>query len=228
LKKLFFILLIVYDVAALAQTENPKKIKVEKEKSSPTKRASMTSVDVLYGQKVFGKTTPAQIKQIDTLKYNWPTKYIGIGFSALENQINPRNTVYWNMFTNLIYPQSLRIDSVNYDLQGFIYNVQMGIGPRARRKIFTIIVAAGFNTGVLRTKSDISGIQYNPFFAPCISLQPKLIIKRIAFSLIVNCDNDISNPAWKSFSAKEPEQFMQGLNQTSFSAMATLGYRLYF
>lgn len=229
MRKFLFILLIVWTAAALGQSGNPKKIKVQREKEKAKKEKlkykTLSSFDLAFGEKVFGKTTPDQFKAIDTLKFDWPIKFISAGFSGHKVEVNPRNSCYTKMFLNFIYPQSIRIDSITNKLQGFFYNFEIGQGLSTKKKNLGIIIYAGFNTGVLRLTGNRAGTQFNPFFAPSVSLQPKAAFGPICLSIIINWDYDISNPSWKSFKTIEADQYISGLNQTSFSAMVTMGYR---
>lgn len=231
MRKLFFILLIVWTAAAWGQSKNPKKIKVRKEKEKARKEKikhrTLSSFDLAFGEKVFGKTTPDQFKAIDTLNYNWPVKFISGGFSGHRMNVNPRNSFYIKMFLNFVYPQNIKIDSTSNKLQGFFYNFEFGQGLSNKKKNLGVILYAGFNTGVLRLTGARTGTQFNPFFAPSVSLQPKAAFGPVSLSIIINWDYDLSNPAWKSFKSTTSDQYIRGLNQTSFSVMGILGYRLY-
>jgi hypothetical protein len=105
-----------------------------------------------------------------------------------------------------------------------------GVGPSLSnpKKTINLNLYFGFNTGrSILAKNDFIS-QKNQFFSPKISLQPKFIIKRIAISLIVEAEYDISNPAWRQPKFERKGNYLlRPFNQTCITGLVSLGYKFY-
>ena len=89
-------------------------------------------------------------------------------------------------------------DSLKTTLSGFIIGGAAGAAFSNLKKTLTLNIYLGFNTGRTTLINNEYISQNNPFFSPKISIQPKVIIKRFAISLIAEAEYDVSNPAWKA------------------------------
>jgi hypothetical protein len=234
LKNTLFIFLFLWTALALAQTE---KIKIKKEKEEEKKEEikktaplyyGFGSFDFTYGQKIYAKNLYSQFNTFDSLDFNRPSKFIGFGISGYRIAVNPRNEFILKMLWNYVIPQEVRIhDTVKGKLKGFTYNLGWGKSLSTKKKQLSLTFYVGFNTGFTKITSGELEKQINPFFAPSLSLQPKVVLKRITISVLIDADYDVSNPAWKSFRSKEQSATINGFNQTGLSVIGTLGLSLY-
>jgi hypothetical protein len=64
--------------------------------------------------------------------------------------------------------------------------------------------------------------------SPKISIQPKVIIKRISISAMFEAEFDVSDPAWKKpiFERKD-SYLLQPFHQTCYTGLISIGYKFY-
>lgn len=233
MKNTLFIFLFLWTALAFAQTE---KIKIKKEKEEPEKPKEkkeepksdynpIASFDIIYGQKVFAKNFYKQLNTFDSLNFKAPVKYIGFGFSSHNVAMNPRGNYAICMYFNFIMSQPIKIhDTVTTKINGFAYNLGWGTALRGPKRRLTLGFFVGFNTGFTKFKSAELGAQINPFFSPKIAIQPRLLIKKISFSVVLDCEYDVSNPQWRSFRSSKQSESIKGFNQTGLSLFGSIGY----
>jgi len=220
--------LILWSGAVISQAKNARKIKIqkEKEKKPPSYRFHLVSWDLIYGQKIFAKDFYKQLSTFTKLNSNLPVKFIGIGWSTFDFYYNPRGELTFSMLFNYFYPQKIIIrDSINSNLSGFSYNCGWGKHIANKKRSFCLAGYVGFNAGFTKITTSTFGRQVNPFFSPKVALQPKVLIRRFAFSLIFDCEYDISNPVWRGSGRTEDNTKPINFNQTGLSVLATIGYR---
>lgn len=231
MKNTLFIFLFLWAATAFSQVEKIKIKKTEEEKPKDKKETpednfnSTISLDVVYGQKVFAKSFYRQLNTFDSLNFKSPLKFIGVGLSGHSFAVNARSSFAIIMYFNFIVPQPIKInDTISTKVKGFAYNLGWGKALLGPKRKLTLGFFVGFNTGYTKSKSPELGKQVNPFFSPKIALQPRVCIKKITFSLILDCEYDITNPKWRSFKSSKQSESIKGFNQTGLSLIGSIGW----
>jgi hypothetical protein len=101
-------------------------------------------------------------------------------------------------------PQTISsTDSLSATRYGHILNLDLGCDLLRKSKTFDLIAGLGLDFGRQRiliksSNKSIDNSDYtNPFFAPKLFIEPKVIIKFISISFRAEYINDISKPEWK-------------------------------
>ncbi len=94
-------------------------------------------------------------------------------------------------------------DSINYSWGGWHFGYDLGFDVFPKVRSIDLIVGLGFNTGRFKlTQQDQSGIvnvNTNPFFAPKITLEPRVVIKQLfCFSVRSEIMADVSSGSWRN------------------------------
>lgn len=186
------------------------------------------SIDIMYGQSIFFKNFYNQLNSFEKLNINLPIRQFGIGYSNYDRHFGPGNNLTirsqasfnYFMTNNLIFN-----DTTKSEIKGFSVSYSIGKNFFKKSKYFRFNTYFGFNTGrTVLTKQDNLNLK-NPFFAPKILLQPKVIIKRLCFSLFLDYCYDISNKNWKKLNKSNTQYYLDKFDQSKLTFMFSIGYR---
>jgi hypothetical protein len=232
MKKTLLLLYILTPFCVFSQTT---KIKIKKEKEEKVKpkietenRPHGVTIDLYYGNRVFKKNYYDQFNSTKKLDLNSPPRVIGIGFSGYNTPVNRNlNFVSQGNYYKILPVNIYISDSLKTKFSGYVLGLGLGFGISTLNRNLSMDIYVGFNTGRTTLSKNEFISQKNQFFSPKVSVQPKIIIKRIAISLMVEAEFDVTNPAWKQtiFEKKEPH-LLQPFNQTCITGLVGLGYRL--
>lgn len=224
-----FLLLIIILLSFKAFSQATKiKIKKEKEKEEKPVSFNQFSFDVYYGNRVYNNNYYNQLNTIDHIDLNLPTRLIGIGFSGYAHGFKSDRWVFLANYYKIIPTRILIDDSLRTKLSGYVAGYGLGLAISSLKRKLNLNVYLGFNTGrTILTQNDYIS-QKNQFFSPKISIQPKVIIKRLAISLMLEAEYDVSNPKWKQpvFERKGP-YLLQPFKQSCLTGLVSLGYKFY-
>ncbi len=210
------------------------KLKIKKEKPSKVKPKkdsiiyrSHESIDIYYGYRIYQNSFYNQLNTLNDAKTNAPPQIIGVGISGHDHLVGPWALqpiiTYYKIIPTKIYIE----DTLNTKLSGFVFGFGLGKSLATKNKNLSISAYLGFNTGrTTLTKNEFIS-QKNQFFSPKITIQPKVIIKHVAISFIVEYEYDITNPAWKQTYFDKKTYLLNTFNQTTATALLSLGYRFF-
>lgn len=207
-----------------------KKEKEKKEAATTAKPYHNNSLDLYYGYRVYDKSYYNQINSIEKkLDPKLPIQIIGFGLSGHGYTINRSGRIAGQLNYYKIIPTRIMIqDSLKTKLSGFVYGMSLGLGLTNGKKTIGIGCYLGFNTGRSTLSKNEYISQKNQFFSPKITLQPKVIIKHISISIILEAEYDVTNPAWKKtlFNRKDLH-LLQPFQQNCFTGLVSIGYKFY-
>lgn len=224
--KLLLPLFLIFLIPANAQV---KTLKIEKEK--PVKPVSYNQItyDLYYGNRIYRNDFYKQFNTINKVTLSTPPMIVGLGISGYDHLwgARGRSVSYINYYK--VVPANVQIeDSLKTTLSGFVFGA--GVGPRFSnlKKTVNLNIYLGFNTGRTTLINNEYISQKNPFFSPKISIQPKVIIKRFAISLIAEAEYDVTRSAWKAkwINAKDAHP-LNAFNQTCLTGIVSIGYKPY-
>lgn len=224
--KLLLPLFLIFLIPANAQV---KTLKIEKEK--PVKPVSYNQItyDLYYGNRIYRNDFYKQFNTINKVTLSTPPMIVGLGLSGYDHLWGPRgrSVAYINYYK--VLPANVKIeDSLKTTLSGFVFGA--GVGPRLSnlKKTVNLNIYLGFNTGRTTLIKNEYISQKNPFFSPKISIQPKVIIKRFAISLIAEAEYDVTKSAWKAkrINSKDAHP-LNAFNQTCLTGIVSIGYKPY-
>jgi hypothetical protein len=219
------LLLLFFTAFFIQATAQVNKIKIEKEKPPAPKFYHQTTLDLYYGNRVYINNLYSQLNTVERTSLSTPPSVIGVGFSGNDHYRSRRTTFYGNYYK--VIPATLMIeDSLKTTLSGFVFGGGFGPSFSNLKRTLNLNIYLGFNTGRTTLINNEYISQKNPFFSPKISIQPKVIIKRFAISLIVEAEYDVSNPAWKAkrWNKKEAHP-LSSFNQTGYTGIISIGYK---
>ncbi len=226
------LLLFIYIICSINLFAQASKIKIKKGKKSikETRRqnalTSMMSIDVCYGNLIYKDNFYKQFNSTDSFSISKPPVLLGIGVSGLERGIGPTYFVF-EINAKKYLPQQITInDSIKTTFSGASFG--MGIGKRfaTQNRNLSITCYLGFNSGRCTLNSQNISM-HKQFFCPKITIQPKLMIKRLAVSLIIEAQGDITSGKWTpTYMSKKDNVQTKSLYQTSIIGLVSLGYRI--
>jgi len=230
--KFLLYIFLLFSVISFAQAT---KIKIKKEKEKKDKPVKTDyyhnqTIDLYYGYRVYDKSYYNQINSTEKkLDPRLPIQIVGIGFSGhgytLER--NGRITAQLNYYK--VIPTRVNLeDSLRTKISGYAFEMGIGYGLANDKKTIGIAGYLGFNTGRTTLSKNEYISQKNQFFSPKITLQPKVIIKHISISIILEAEYDVTNPAWKKtlFNRKDLH-LLQPFQQNCFTGLVSIGYKFY-
>lgn len=185
--------------------------------------ADMFSIDIIYGNYLFRNNFDDQFNTIENLSLGSPVQTIGLSLSGAYTRYKKHLYAVHYSYSQII-PQRIVInDSISSKINGFILSVNMlGIDLLPKSKIANCIVSFGFNTGRFRISGNEYIQQKNPFFSPTLSLQPKIRVGPIVFSIRGDYGFDISKKGWRSVN------FTNKTNGINLNPFKQTGGILYF
>lgn len=228
-----FLLLICF-LLSLNCFSQARKIKIKKEKEKVKPKLDKGSdphggtFDLYYGNRIFKENYYHQFNSIHKIDLKSPPTLVGIGISGYNSPVNRNFNFTSQVNYYKIIPTKIFIDdSLNTKFSGYVFGLGIGFGVSTLNRNLGLNVYAGFNTGRSTLSKNDFISQKNQFFSPKVTVQTKIIVKRIALSFMIEAENDISNPAWKQtfFDKKEP-YLLQPFHQTCITGLISLGYKL--
>jgi hypothetical protein len=227
---LFFAILL-----SLGTNAQVGKIKIKKEmekKEKPVKPQFYHhySVDLYYGYRVYDKNYYQQLNSPDHLDLKLPVSFAGFGVSGYPLHFGMTNRIlgqanYYKIIPNRIYIE----DTLHTKFSGFVMGYGVGASLATRKRKLSLAAYIGFNAG----RSTLSKNEFitlkNQFFSPKIAIQPKfIIVKRIAISIMLEAEYDVTNPAWRQTVFERKDLYLlQPFRQTCYTAVISVGYKFY-
>lgn len=223
------LLLLFFAILLTPAAAQVSRIKIEKEKAPAPSFFHQNTFDLYYGNRVYINNFYNQLNTIERASLSMPATVVGIGVSGYDHFF--RRTSRMRAFGNYykVVPTTVKIqDSLTTTLSGFVFGAAIGPSFSNLKKTLNLNIYLGFNTGRTTLINNEYISQKNPFFSPKISIQPKVIIKRFAISLIAEAEYDVSNPAWKAKRwNKKAAHPLSPFNQTCYTGIVSIGYRPY-
>lgn len=188
---------------------------------------TISSIEVCYGYKMLNQNFKNNFNTLGNFKLAAPLQTIGLSYNE-ELEVNVKGHFFGNFYYNQIIPQAVLVNGLyKCNVTGFTLGAAWSYDLFGKAKNFDLMLNAGFNTGRLRFYGDELTRQKNPYFAPKIGLQPKIRIKKIAISLTVEYDYDISKSTWrKTLFANSNKVNIDKLSQTGLTAFIGIGYAI--
>lgn len=197
------------------------------QKKTNTETASY-SYDVSFGNKIYNNSFYSQLNTFTKADISIPTQFIGIGISgAFWAGSKSKSFKYdGHIYFNQIVPQKIRLnDTLAPLITGNCLSMGFGKDLLSKTNTVDIIISGGFNMGRIRLYGKEITNQKNFYFSPKISIQPKVKIKSISFSIRGDYEYDISNPNWKKlYFSKENPIILNKFNQSGLSLFFCVGY----
>lgn len=224
--KLLALFFLAFLVPAAAQVN---RIKIEKEKPPAPKFYNQVTFDLYYGNRVYINNFYNQLNTVERSSLSMPPSVIGVGLSGNNHPVSLRRK--YSSFINYykVIPATAIIeDSLKTTISGFIIGGAAGVAFSNLKKTLNLNIYLGFNTGRTTLINNEYISQKNPFFSPKTSIQPKVIIRRFAISLIAEAEYDVSGSAWKAKRRnKKAAHPLTPFNQTCYTGIISVGYRPY-
>jgi hypothetical protein len=188
-------------------------------------------VDLVYGNRAFNNAFYKQVNTLDNYSVNTPLQVAGFGYSG-RIPVDGRyrsGYLYGHWYYTQVIPQKIRInDTIKANINGYMVSIDIaGFGMFRKSKIFHMMGSLGFNSGRLRMHKNEWARQKNPFFSPCISLQPRILIGSVVLSFIASYEYDISSPAWRrTYFATKNKIDLEKFKETGATLFVCLGLPL--
>lgn len=230
MNKLLLFVCILFSLSLSAQA---KKIKIKKEKETKREKRreaalnSMMSIDAYYGTIVYKDDFYKQLNTGTSFGFNTPPTFVGIGLSGLRRQIGPTYFVFQFDMQKYLPQQIIINDSTKGAFSGASFGLGIGKCFSSPKGNLSITYYLGFYSGRCTLTNSENVSAQKQFFCPKISLQPKVMIKRLAVSIVVAAQGDITSAKWRpTYLGKRNEVPIHGFYQTGFIGMVSLGYRI--
>lgn len=227
------LLLFIFIICSFNFFSQTTKIKIKKEKEkkeTPVKPDYYhnQTIDLYYGYRVYDKSYYNQINSIDKkIDTKLPLQIVGVGFSGHDYAVTRSGNVTGQINYYKVLPTRVMIeDSLRTKISGYALGLGVGYGLANLKKTISIAGYIGFNTGRTTLSKNEYISQKNQFFSPKIMIQPKLIIKRISISVILEAEYDVTNPGWNRpiFERKDP-YLLKPFHQNCFTGIVSIGYK---
>ncbi len=185
----------------------------------------LNTFDIGYGQKFLHQDFYNQLGTFGNAQIFQPLTYIGIGgYSGFSR--NKKSIYSGHIFYQQVIPQSVMIsDSISGKITGFNLGFTLiGRDLFSKSERFDMLVGFGINTGRLRMYKNELIRQKNPYFAPKISLTPRVKLGKIVVSLNLDYELDISKPGWRgTIFANSNKVNISNLRQSGLTGFLTIG-----
>jgi hypothetical protein len=157
------------------------------------------STDIIYGNIFLKNNFNNQLNTFQNHQFLKPLQTIGISSFSQYKFNSVKNSDGYISYSQII-PQEINLSNgMHGKINGFIFGFSVfGKNVLPKAKVFKVFVSLGFNTGRIRISGDNFTSQKNPFFCPTISIQPRLKIKKIVFSIRAEYSFDVSSNLWRS------------------------------
>lgn len=230
MQKLLLYILVLFSANSFAQST---KIKIKKEKETKKEaqksnvQTSMMSIDIFYGNIVYKDKFYNQLNTRDSFNINTPPVLLGIGVSGLERAIGATYLVFEINAKKYLERQITINDSIKTIFSGASFGMAIGKRFTTQNRNLSVTCYLGFNSGRCTLKNSENVSMQKQFFCPKITVQPKLMIKRLAIFLTIEAQGDPTSGKWTStYSNKKGDTNINALYQTSIIGLVGLGYRI--
>lgn len=199
------------------------------------------SWDLIYGfrtlnRPMFGNGVERKYSTFSNFQWNRPLQFVGIGLT-LNDDFNGEAEKYFigNMQFAAYLPQRISVnDSLTVKSRGFNMGLTFfGMDAFPKSPHFDLIFNLGFDAGrILLTNPGI--YQRNLYFAPKISIQPKVKMGPVVLSVFAEYAYDLTKDRWKKtwFGPRHQNNLPAYSNKigglSGLSWFITLGYALEF
>lgn len=216
MKEILTILLIFFSCSVFSQSDARLKTSLDFILMSKMLNSNELSDDL-------NKTSPIKLFQ--------PINYIGISLTS-RILINKRSSyegsyIYDGYIEYLqIIPTQIKVlDSLEGKVNGFNFGLTLGGIDLLKNKKIDFITCFGFNTGRIWLNGDNLIKQKNPYFAPMVTIIPRVSIGHYSFQIRASYDYDISKKGWrrKGFSKSEMLDLKKFSSQ-GFNMSIGIGY----
>jgi hypothetical protein len=186
-----------------------------------------SSIDIVFGSRAYAQSYYNALNTLDTYKFDAPVRVVGIAYSGRFYLTRGKDFDGHLSFGQILSEQIQLNDTLSPELGGFVVGFAYGRDVFRGSELLDMIVGMGFNTGRLRLHDSELLNQKNPFIAPKISLQPKFNLGKIALSVRLEYEYDISRAEWRNQrNTSNHYAEVSSFTQTSFTGMACIGYIL--
>ncbi len=164
----------------------------------------ISSVDLIYGFRTIHRPlfSPNVEKKYSTFSdFNWsqPLQFVGAGITLLGDSIDTYGKYFIGNAQIVAYlPQRISLsDSLTAKSGGFNFGLTfLGLDAFPRAKNFDLIFNLGFDAGrILLTNPGMK--QRNLYFAPKLSIQPKVKMGPVALSICAEYGYDLTKDKWR-------------------------------
>lgn len=191
------------------------------------KHLTSSSIDIVFGSKLYFHSFYNALNNIDTYRLNEPVELVGVSHTGRMYLTRGKDFDGHFSYTQIL-PSPIQLsDSLRPKIGGFVFGFSYGKDLLRTSKLFDVIFGIGLNTGRLKLNDMASIHQKNPFFAPKLSLQPKINLNRIALAFRIEYEYDISRSTWL-YQKSRPNLYdgVNSFNQTSLTCFFSIGYIL--
>ena len=195
--------------------------------SQTDSKHGLNSFDIYYGYRIYSQDFYKQLNTLSSIELNMPLKTIGVGTSGYF-PVQRKGGFYGHFIYNQIIPQAIKIqDTLTGKISGYVFSFACGRTLIKTLKNFSLNYYLGFNTGRIRLYENELIRQKNYYFSPKIGIQPKIKVGRIALTVIVEYEYDITRPAWKKMAFRSADiVHANALRQSGLTAQIGLCYIL--
>lgn len=199
----------------------------------------ISSVDLIYGfrtlnRPMFGSTVEKRYSTFSDFQWSSPLQFVGAGITLLGDSIDTGGKYFIGNAQLVAYlPQRINItDSLTAKSGGFNFGLTfLGIDAFPKTKNFDLVFNFGFDAGrILLTNPGFQ--QRNLYFAPKVSIQPKVKMGPLALSVVAEYGYDLTKDKWRKtwFGPGHQNNLTPYSNKigglSGFSWFVTLGYVL--
>lgn len=164
----------------------------------------ISSVDFIYGYKtlhrtMFDKELKKKHSTFSDFAWTSPLQFVGAGITLLGDSIDTGGKYFIGNAQIVAYlPQKIDVnDSLRATSKGFNIGLTfLGMDAFPKVKHFDLVFNLGFDAGrILLISSGIH--QRNLYFAPKISIQPKVKMGPVALSVFAEYGFDLTKDKWR-------------------------------
>lgn len=199
----------------------------------------ISSVDLIYGfrtlnRPMFGSHVEKRYSTFSDFQWTAPLQFVGAGLTVLGDSIDTGGKYFIGNAQICAYlPQRISInDSTTAKSGGFNFGLTfLGLDAFPQVKNFDLVFNFGFDAGrILLTNPGMK--QRNLYFAPKLSVQPKVKMGPVALSLVAEYGYDLTKDKWRKtwFGPGHQNNVPAYSNKigglSGFSWFVTLGYVL--
>ena len=166
------------------------------------------SVDLMYGTRLLKTNAISNYNTLNNYSFGNHLQFIGISQSGINREQGKKGSFFQTGYYAQVIPHKVEIyDTITAKVNGFIYHVGIATANlTGNSDMFFALLTVGFSTGRLRIKSGDELRQKNPFFAPSLTLQPKLRLGKLVLSITGEYAIDVSKKTWKKTTFAEDGQ----------------------
>lgn len=199
----------------------------------------ISSIDLIYGfrtlhRPMFGPGMDKKYSTFSDFEWSSPLQFVGAGVTLLGDSIDTGGKYFIGNAQFAAYiPYRIQIaDSLTAKSGGFNVGITfLGLDAFPRTKNFDLVFNLGFDAGrILITNPGLH--QRNLYFAPKISIQPKVKMGPVALSVFAEYGYDVTKDKWRKtwFGPGNQNNLTPYSNKTGglsgLSWFVTLGYVL--